>query len=253
VAFFMSADNFASLEVNPDGIASLRMHDDSGTNALSEAMVEALDSLLAKVSSREDVKVVLLCGLPEHFCSGANRDVLLKLAESKIAPMDLVLPRRILDIPVPTIAAMEGHALGGGLALGICCDIVLIARESRYGCTFMNFGFTPGMGTTRLLEHVVSPAIAHEMLFTGQAFKGSRFEGCSGFNYVLSRKEVLPKAVDIAARIAEKPRESLVLLKASLAAARKEVYEDALRGEVVMHESSFTRPDVLKRILEDSQ
>jgi polyketide biosynthesis enoyl-CoA hydratase PksI len=248
----MKPGDFVSLDVNSDGVAVLRMHDAASGNGMSGGMVRALDFLLAGVAGREDVKVLVLAGLPEHFSSGATREILLELAESRIEPGDLVLPRRVLDIPVPTIAAMEGHALGGGLALGICCDLVLIARESRYGCPFMNYGFTPGMGTTRLLEHVMSPAIAHEMLLAGQAFKGSRFEGCSGFNYVMPRKDVWPKALDLANRIVEKPRESLVLLKANLVAGRRAVYEGALSAEVEMHRKTFANPEVIARILESS-
>ena len=55
-------------------------------------------------------------------------------------------------------AAGEPIKIGGGFALGLCADVILLARESRYGCTFMNLGFTPGMGTTSLLEHVLSTA-----------------------------------------------------------------------------------------------
>jgi polyketide biosynthesis enoyl-CoA hydratase PksI len=110
------------------------------------------------------------------------------LVRGRVAPSDILLPRAILDLPVPVIAAMEGHVIGGGFALGLCVDLVLIAPESRNGYSFINMGFTPGMGTTmgttRLLEHVITPAIAHEMLFTGQAFKGTHFEGRSGFNYM---------------------------------------------------------------------
>lgn len=248
----MTPEDVASLDVNSDGIAVLRMHDQASGNGLSEPMVRALDSLLSTVAVRDDVKVMMLAGLPEYFSTGATADVLRDLASSRIEPADLVLPRRVLDVPVPTLGVMEGHALGGGLALGICCDIVLIARESRYGCPFMNYGFTPGMGTTRLLEHVVSPAIAHEMLLTGEPMKGSRFEGCGGFNYVLPRQDVWPKALDVAGRIADKPRASLVLLKAHLVAGRRQIYEGTRHAEADMHRQTFATPDVLARILESS-
>ncbi len=240
-----------TLKMLSDGVAVLRMQDEANNNALSEEMVHSLDAHLQEVGRRHDVRVVILAGLPEYFSSGASVEILKKLVESRIEPGELVLPRRILEIPVPTIAAMEGHAIGGGLALGICCDIVLVARESRYGCTFMNMGFTPGMGTTRLLEHVVSPAIAHEMLFTGQTFRGAHFENRSGFNYIVDRADLWAKAVDLATRVAEKPRTSLVLLKETLAAGRKRIYEGALESEARMHRESFGEPGILARILEN--
>jgi polyketide biosynthesis enoyl-CoA hydratase PksI len=240
-----------TLTMSSEGVAVLRLQDEANKNALSEEMVRSLETHLQEVSGRDDIKVMILAGLTEYFSSGASLEVLRGLTESRIDPGDLVLPARILDVPVPTIAAMEGHAIGGGFALGICCDIVLIAEESRYGCTFMNMGFTPGMGTTRLLEHVVSPAIAHEMLFTGQTLKGKHFENRGGFNYVMPRSDIWGKAIDLATRIAEKPRTSLVLLKQSLAAGRKQIYEGALAAEAPMHRKAFAAPDIITRILEN--
>jgi polyketide biosynthesis enoyl-CoA hydratase PksI len=247
----MSSDEFASLTINAEGIAVLRMCDEKSGNALSEGMVHRLESLFTDIASHDAIKVVILAGLPEYFCSGASRDVLLKLAENQIEPHELTLPRHLLRISVPTIAAMEGHAIGGGLALGICCDIVLVARESSYSCPFMNYGFTPGMGTTRLLEHVVSPAIAHEMLFTGRPFKGSQFEHRSGFNHVVPRSDLWSRTMDISERIAEKPRAALVLLKKNLIAGRRKVYEGAFQAETEMHQKTFYEPSVIARILEE--
>jgi polyketide biosynthesis enoyl-CoA hydratase PksI len=139
---------------------------------------------------------------------------------------------------------MEGHAIGGGLALGVCADIVLISRENSYGCTFMNMGFTPGMGTTRMLEHVMGPAIANELMFTGKCFKGAEFVGRSSFNYILPRSEVYPKALDLASRIAEKPRFALTTLKQNIAQSRKFIYERAFEQEAEMHRLTFAQPDI---------
>ena len=136
------------------------------------------------------------------------------------------------------------------MALGICADITLIARESRYAANFMNYGFTPGLGTTRLLEHLLGPALAHEMLLTGRAFPGSHFEGKTGFNYVLPRQGVLTKAREIAGLLAEKPRTSLLSLKVSLSARKRELFEAARSTESLMHQLTFPLPDVERLIRE---
>ena len=131
----------------------------------------------------------MLTGEGDTFSCGAPRELLLRLAAGEVRPTDILLPRLLLDCPVPVVAAMAGHATGGGFALGLAADIVLIGDDSRYGFTFMNLGFTPGMGTTRLCEHVLSPAVAHELLYTGELRRGSAFAG-SGINHVLPRHEV---------------------------------------------------------------
>ena len=232
------------------GVGVIGMQDSQGKNALSVAFVDALHSALHAAATCPDLRVVVLRGLPDVFCAGASLDMLRSLAKGEITPSDILLPRAMFDIPVPVIAAMEGHAIGGGLALGLCADMVLIARESRYGASFMNMGFTPGMGITRLLGHVMSPALANEILFSGAPKKGAFFEGRSGFNAILPREEVLPRAMELAVRIAEKPRKSLEMLKRAQTAPRRRDFEESRTLESLMHEVSFAQPDVLSRIEE---
>lgn len=233
------------------GVAILSFRDSASRNALDSRTVPLLESTLLDLGRDPQVKVIVLEGLPDVFCSGGSREMLLALAKGEQAPADLLLPKRVLDVPVPVIAAMAGHAIGGGLALGVCADLVLIARESRYGCSFMNFGFTPGMGTTRLLEHVLSPAVAHELLLTGENIRGARFEGRSGFNYILPRAEVVAKARELAQRIAEKPRRSLELLKRTLSLPKRQCFEATYTVESLMHQITMQAPDVARLIEEE--
>lgn len=246
----MTAQPLVRVERGEGGVAVVAMRDEAGRNAMSERFVEDLFAALREAAAWSGLKVVVLTGLPDIFSSGASRDVLVRLVRGEIAPTDLLLAKALLDLPVPVVAAMEGHAIGGGLALGVAADVVIIARESRYGASFMNMGFTPGMGITKLLLHVVSPAIAHEMLFTGEPRKGSSFEGKSGFNAILPRAEVLPRAMSIASRIAEKPRASLEALKRALTVDRRRTFEATHTMESLMHQLSFSQPEILARIEE---
>jgi polyketide biosynthesis enoyl-CoA hydratase PksI len=137
---------------------------------------------------------------------------------------------------------MAGHAVGGGLALGLCCDLVLLGRESRYGCPFTTMGFTPGMGTTRLLELAFGPYVAAEMMFGGEMVRGSRFEHAALVNRVLPRAEVARHARKLAARIADRPRHVLALLKQSLGLPKRLAFEQALVSESQMHALCFANP-----------
>jgi polyketide biosynthesis enoyl-CoA hydratase PksI len=238
------------MELSDPGIALLTMRDPGRKNALSLEMVHELEEHLNVVGRRNDVKTVVLAGLEDYFSTGASREVLEQLASGQAAPRDLLLPRVLFDIPVPIIAAMEGHAIGGGLALGICADLSVAARESRYCASFMNFGFTPGLGLTELLEHFFGPALSHEMLLTGQAFRGKHFEGRMGYNYVLPKNQVLKKALDLAGLLAEKPRVSLVSLKLSLSSRKRELFEAARTRECLMHQITFPQPEVERLIRE---
>lgn len=236
--------------IDERGVAALTLADPQTGNALGERMVQALSEALDAAGRDPRTKVVLLDAEGETFSSGAPRELLLKLARGQSRPADIQLPRALLGCPVPVIAALAGHAIGGGFALGLAADLVFLARESRYGLTFMNLGFTPGMGTTRLCEHVLSPALAHELLYSGELRRGATLE-CSGVNAVLPRAEVLPAAGDLAARIAEKPRPALETLKRTLSLPRRVAFEHTITLESLMHEITFGCAETARRLEEN--
>lgn len=162
----------------------------------------------------------------------------------QLKPTELTLPRVLLGIPLPVIAAMEGHAVGGGFALGLCADLIVISESSRYGCNFMNMGFTPCMGATKLLENVLSPVVAHELLYTGELRKGRDFEKHAAFNAILPKEKVLAKAMAIA-------RTSLALLKSALSLPKRRCFEETITLETMMHQVSFADAAVKRKIMEE--
>jgi polyketide biosynthesis enoyl-CoA hydratase PksI len=219
------------------GMRVVTMVDAVHHNALTHAMAAALTEALAVP---EAVRVVVLRGRGESFSRGASKQVLEDLQGGAIDPDELTLPRALLGAEVPVIAAMEGHAIGGGFVLGLSADIVLLAQESRYGATFMDLGFTPGMGATSLLERVMSPLQAHEMLLTAEPKRGRQLQR-HGFNGVLPRAEVWPYAMELAGRITEKPREAVVMLKDALSRRWRAAFEAAHAHEARMHTRCFEK------------
>lgn len=222
------------------GVFTLQLDDADGKNALSASMVRQLEENLLRLGEERELKVLIVCGLDDVFCSGGDKEMLLELARGSVEATDIMLSKAMLDFPLPTIAAMAGHAVGGGLALGACCDVVLMGDESRYGCSFMNMGFTPGMGTTRLLAGLVGDYLAAEMMYGGQFFRGRVFVQRTSVNYVVPKAKVFSKALSVARRIAEKPRPALELLKRSLGLKKRLLFEEARAVETMMHERCFS-------------
>lgn len=229
-----------------DGVATVRL-DDGDTNALSHAVVAALGEAFARIARDPQVRVVVLAGREDYFSSGASREVLEDLASGRREPAELLLPRLLLDCPVPCIAAMAGHAIGGGFALGAAADMIVLAAESRYCLSFLALGITPGMGTTRLLEHVLPPSTAHELLYTGEARRG---RDLGALPQVVPRGLVESRARDLAARIAGHPRTAVVALKRTLSLPRRVAFETARTHETFMHEITFATPDVVRLVAE---
>lgn len=240
-----------SLTVDDEGLATLRMQDAAGKNAFSRAFVAGLVDALTRAGEDPRVKCCVIAGLPTVFSAGGDRSLLIELAEGTASPYDLLLTRSLLDVPIPTVAAMAGAAVGGGLIFGLACDLVVLARESRYGCNFMDLGFTPGMGTTQLLQTAVGDHVAAEMMFGCQYFRGAHFAGRGAINYVEPREQVEERAFAVAGRFVDKPRHALSLLKRALSLPRRRAFEEARTIESMMHEVCFERPETRQRIREN--
>lgn len=234
-----------------EGVLRLEMCDPENQNRLTERFCAELVAALESAGGRPDLKVLVLAGLDEVFCAGAALDVLQKIATGETRAKDLGLAERLLSFPVPIVGAVAGHAVGGGLTLALCCDIVVAAEGKRYGANFTSLGFTPGMGTTGLLPLLVGHQFASEMMYTAKLYKGRELRTRGLFTHVVENERVLEVACEIARRIADKPRRVLEALKRTLARPRRRAVEQALEHEHEMHKICFRDRDVAAR-LEDA-
>ena len=224
-------------------IAVLTMQDTLRKNVFSHEFVAEFLRNLDEIEAAEPA-VLIIRGLEDVFSGGADKDSLMELAAGKIVVRDLVISERLINTAFPVISAMEGHAMGGGLVIGLCSDMVIMANESRYGAVFMNMGFTPGMGTTTLLPLLFGPFVASEMMLTGRRYKGKELvEKGAQVNYILPKAEVWAKARDLALQIAEKNTKSVYLLKYALSAPKKKLLIEARLQEDMMHHISFGYPE----------
>jgi polyketide biosynthesis enoyl-CoA hydratase PksI len=225
------------------GIAELTLDDAEHDNRLSDRLCDELLLALGELAGRPALKVVLLRGRPDVFCAGATRQALQRVLSGTLHVKDLLLSRPMLDFPVPIVGALEGHAVGGGLVLALCCDLLVAARDKRYGMNFTSMGFTPAMGTTTLLPAAVGRGVAAEMTLTARYYRGRDLAGTGLFNRVVPAGEVLDTALGLARRIAQQPRHALVWCKESLALPRRRLLREAMSHEHLMHRVCFGRPE----------
>ena len=231
------------------GIVSLRLATDDAPY-IEPGFKERLAAAVEPLKDDASARVVLLEGGDRYFCAGASRESLLRTDAGREVPRYAAeLPLLVLDIPLPTIAVMSGHAIGGGFALGLLCDLPLLAEESLYGMNFMALGFTPGMGSTVLLDEALGPRPARELLFTGRLVKGRELKA-AGFPAVAPKAELRRRALDLAHEVAAAPREARVALKSMLAGRRRERLGRAVEEERRVHEALFARGDTAQLIAE---
>jgi 4-carboxy-3-alkylbut-2-enoyl-[acp] decarboxylase len=229
-------------------IAVVELADRAHSNLFSEALVRGLLRSFEELRANQEVRVVVVHGYDSIFCAGGTREQLLRLHEGQVLFDDEPIYRLFLDCEVPVIAAMQGHALGGGLVIGLYADALVLAEESIYSSNFMKYGFTPGLGTTLIMPFKLGHALAAEMMLTARNYYGGELRQRGVPFPVVKRKEVIPAALRMAREIAEKPRTSLVLLKQKLNAPLVAALPQTIAQELEMHAISFAQPEVRVRI-----
>jgi polyketide biosynthesis enoyl-CoA hydratase PksI len=228
-----------------DGVFELILDDPQNDNRLSDDLCRDLIAELTRLAGDPALRVLILAGTKDVFSAGATRENLRSIVGGKTHVKDTALPVRVLEFPLPIVAALEGNSVGGGLILALCCDIVVAAEGSRYGVNFTDLGFTPGMGSTQLLPALIGTSFAMEMMLTATFYKGKDLRGRGLFTHIVPMDEVFATARDVARRIADKPRHVLELVKSELAGPRRKAMESALAREHGMHQVCFSHPETL--------
>lgn len=232
-----------------NSIALVKMEDRENRNQMSSVMVEELERVFSAIAADPRVKVAVLAGYDEVFSMGGTKEALVGISEGKLRYSDVpFVYRGLLDCPVPVIAAMEGHAVGGGLAFGCQADIVFLAEESVYCANFMQYGFTPGMGATLFFKEKFGANLANELMFTADSLTGRALKDKGAPLAIKPRAEVLAEAMAKARSLSEKPLDALKLLKRTLAKRILDVLPAVVDEELAMHDETITRPEVRRKI-----
>ncbi|MEU5254092.1 polyketide synthase [Streptomyces longwoodensis] len=227
-------------------VALVTMCDPERRNAMTPALVAALGEVLERVTADPAVRVVVAAGLPDVFSSGAAREYLMDQDRGELEPF----VRAFARCPLPVVAAMRGHALGGGLTQGLYADVPVLSERSVYAANFLTYGLVPEYGTTWLLPARLGHALGAEMLWTARGYRGAELRRRSAPVQVVPHEQVLPRSLEIAERIARAPRRSLELLKGQLATQLLAAGDAAVEVELGPHLEAWNSPD-LRRLVAD--
>lgn len=236
------------LKIIDDEIAVVVMQDRKDKNTFSPPFIEDLNFQFDRIRKNRQLKVVVIHGVDNIFCAGGTRDELLGILEGRITFNDLNFYRVLLDCELPTIAAMQGHAIGGGFVFGLYADIIIMAMECVYSTNFMTYGFTPGMGATLIVPEKLGLNLANEMLFSAASYQGGKLKERGVSFKVVKKTGVIDEALSLAAALAKKPRESLKLLKRQMSGKILAQLPGTVRQELEMHKISFAQPEVREMI-----
>ncbi|MBM0108589.1 polyketide synthase dehydratase domain-containing protein [Steroidobacter sp. S1-65] len=239
-------------EVRGNGVLVVRMVDREAKNMFSPALVRGLEEVFAHIEGSGDYRAVVLCGYDTYFACGGTRDSLLAIQQGEAKFTDTKIYQLPMSCSVPVVAAMQGHAIGGGWALGMFADVCLFSAESRYISPYMQYGFTPGAGSTLIFPATLGLDLAKETLFTAAEYTGSALQAKGLPHQCLPRGEVLPRALALADALASHNREWLIALKRYFSTRWLATVEQTYERELAMHERSFVgRQDALRGINEN--
>ncbi|MFN8193669.1 MAG: enoyl-CoA hydratase-related protein [Nocardioidaceae bacterium] len=162
------------LDRTDDGVAVLTLDNPDQRNAMSAAMTESWVAAVDELAADRSVRVVVVTGAGSAFCSGGDISWITSEPDATVDHLRtrmMAFYRAWLSIrrlEVPTIAAVNGHAIGAGLCLALACDIRYAAAGAKLGVPFVQLGMHAGMAGTYLLPNVVGPAHARDLLLTGR-------------------------------------------------------------------------------------
>lgn len=180
-------------------------------NAVDRATAEALAATLRRFDADADLSVAVLTGAGGTFCAGADLkglaepERMLRLAEDGDGPMGFSR----LQLSKPTIAAVEGHAVAGGLELALWCDLRVAARDAVFGVFCRRWGVPLMDGGTIRLARIVGQGRALDMILTGRPVSGEEALSMGLANRIVEPGRALAEAVDLAGRIAAFPQACL--------------------------------------------
>jgi len=234
-------------------IGILTLDRPANRNSMTPELLDAFAAASAEARADTEARCVIVTGTGTSFSAGADFKATLQREGDLRAPNEKSYAMyepflSLLDLDVPVIAALNGHAVGGGFGLALVCDIRIGAVDAKYGANFVRLGLAPGMAISYLLPRLVGVARANELLFTGRLVEGREAEALGILNHAVPADQVLPTARDIAATIA---RNAPLAVRATKRAIRRGLelhVRDAARAEAYAQAESLATEDAREGI-----
>jgi enoyl-CoA hydratase len=198
-----------------DGVATLTLNHPAERNTLTAPMVAEIVAAMDAFEADESVGAVVVTGTPPAFCAGAN---LGNLATADSESLSRIYEGflRIARSPLPTLAAVNGAAVGAGMNLALGCDVRLAARSARFDTRFLQLGIHPGGGHTWMLRRIAGPQAAMAAVVFGEVMDGAEAERVGLVYRCVEDDGLLDAAHTMAARAASAPRELATTVKATI-------------------------------------
>jgi len=233
------------VETSAEGKVGLcRLNRPDARNALSPALMEELADALGKYDADPEIRCIVIAGSDEVFAAGADIGALAKreFHETLFHPA-AAFWKRVAECRTPLIAAVSGWALGGGCELALSCDLIVASETAEFGQPEITLGIIPGGGGTQRLARAIGKQRAMELVLTGRRFDALEAERMGLVNKVTRKKAWLTEALELAARIANRPPLAARLAKQAVLAAEETGLAAGLEQERRLYELAMATED----------
>lgn len=220
------------IERSAPGVTLVVLNRSEKRNALDIPMRAAIAEAFKDLAADHETRCVVLTGGDGVFAAGADLNMLVELGAQETAALDLPgYWRPVRDCPKPVIAAVNGVALGAGCELAMMTDIIVASAGARFGQPEASVGIMPGAGGVQRLTRLVGPKVASLMLLAGEALDARRAHALGLVSLFEEGEDALPRALDLATRVAAMPPKALAAIKRNLAIGADLPLEAALTLE----------------------
>jgi enoyl-CoA hydratase len=231
-----------------DRVGTLTLNNPDERNTLTAPMVAEILAAMDDFEADETVGALVVTGTPPAFCAGAN---LGNLAEASGDSLGTIYEGflRIARSPLPTLAAVNGAAVGAGMNLALGCDVRLVADNAKLDTRFLQLGIHPGGGHTWMLRRIAGPQAAMAAVVFGQVLDGKEAERIGLAYRSLPAESLLEVAHEFAAKAASAPRELAIVTKQTIQAmADIDNHPDAVARELEPQLWSTKQPWFAERL-----
>ncbi|MEZ0341140.1 enoyl-CoA hydratase [Mycobacterium sp. pV006] len=220
------------LTADLDAVRVLTLNRPSARNALGRELIRALYEALITADDDPSVHAVVLTGSDPAFCAGvdlkeAARDGMEYFAEFRSHDCIAAVAR----MRTPVVGAVNGPTFTGGMEIALGCDFLIASERAVFADTHARVGILPAGGMTARLPQVVGAAMARRLSMTGEVVDAARAERIGLVTEVVPHEHLLPRAIDLAAQIAEVPRDTMRDLKRIYTTGASAVVDPALEAE----------------------
>ncbi len=219
-------------------------------NLVTVELTRALDRALATIEGDPDVRCVVLTGTGDRAFSAGSDVKEFESLQGRVGEGKLLLEkavyRRIARLPVPTIAAIQADALGGGLELAMCCDLRVADERAKLGLPEVRLGVMPGSGGTQRLPRIVGIAKAKELILMGEIISASDALAIGLVNRVAAAGRAVDDAMTMAETIAERGPLAVREAKQALDLAGDMPLDEGMARELDASERIFASRDMLE-------